>query len=168
MTVFNIYMTYGGTNWGNLGYLDVYTSYDYAAVITEDRTVSREKYSEAKLIANFVQTSPAYWTAISQNNHQANGLYTGNSALTVTALFDDKTKFFIIRHAAYNTSDAIEYRIMLPTSSGNITVPQLGGQLSLHGRDSKFHVSDYDIGGINLLYSTAEIFTWKKDGESVY
>ncbi|KAK4909035.1 hypothetical protein LTR49_022134 [Elasticomyces elasticus] len=165
MTVFNIYMTYGGTNWGNLGHPGGYTSYDYAAVISEDRTVSREKYSEAKLIANFVQSSPAYWTAISQNNHQANGSYTGNDALAVTALFDNTTKFFVIRHAAYNTVDTTNYNITLPTSAGNITVPQLGGQLSLHGRDSKFHVSDYDIGGINLLYSTAEIFTWKQYGD---
>jgi hypothetical protein len=32
------------------------------------------------------------------------------------------------------------------------------------GRESKFHVTDYDVGGINLLYSTAEIFTWRKFG----
>jgi beta-galactosidase len=41
----------------------------------------------------------------------------------------------------------------------------MGGRLSLNGRDSKFHVIDYDIGGINLIYSTAEIFTWKKSSE---
>jgi hypothetical protein len=35
----------------------------------------------------------------------------------------------------------------------------------LNGRDSKFHVTDYDLGGVNLLYSTAEIFTWKKYGD---
>ncbi|KAK1146759.1 hypothetical protein N8T08_002520 [Aspergillus melleus] len=29
-------------------------------------------------------------------------------------------------------------------------------------RDSKVIVADYDLGGLNLLYSTAEIFTWKK------
>jgi hypothetical protein len=28
----NFYMTYGGTNWGNIGYPGVYTSYDYGAV----------------------------------------------------------------------------------------------------------------------------------------
>ena len=32
----------------------------------------------------------------------------------------------------------------------------------MNGRDSKIHVTDYDVGGTNLLYSTAEIFTWKK------
>jgi len=34
--------------------------------------------------------------------------------------------------------------------------------LTLSARDSKWHVTDYDLGGTNLLYSTAEIFTWKK------
>lgn len=56
--LFNIYMTYGGTNWGNLGYPGGYTSYDSAAVIAEDRTIAREKYSEAKLQANFFQYLP--------------------------------------------------------------------------------------------------------------
>lgn len=33
--------------------------------------------------------------------------------------------------------------------------------MTLSGRDSKIHVTDYDVGGTNLLYSTAEVFTWK-------
>ncbi|KAK5007345.1 hypothetical protein LTR28_005405, partial [Elasticomyces elasticus] len=68
VTIFNVYMIYGGTNWGNLGHPGGYTSYDYGAVISEERLVSREKYSEAKLEANFLQASPAYLTAIPQNN----------------------------------------------------------------------------------------------------
>ena len=164
MTIFNVYMTYGGTNWGNLGHPGGYTSYDYGAVITEDRLVTREKYSEAKLEANFLQVSPAYLTAVAQNNTNANGSYTGNNALAVTALLGhgDATNFYIIRHAAYNSLNSTEYSITLPTSQGTITIPQLGGSLVLNGRDSKFHVTDYDVGGANLLYSTAEIFTWKK------
>lgn len=54
VTIFNIYMTYGGTNALNLGHPGGYTSYDYGAVISEDRTVSREKYSEAKLEVNLI------------------------------------------------------------------------------------------------------------------
>lgn len=165
VTIFNIYMTYGGTNWGNLGHPGGYTSYDYAAVIDEERGVAREKYSEAKLEANFLRASPAYLTAVAQNNSQANGSYTGNSALAVSALLGNVTDFFVIRHAAYNSNDTTDYTITLPTSKGNVTIPQLGGSLSLIGRDSKFHVTDYDVGGINLLYSTAEIFTWKKYGD---
>ncbi|KAK5111284.1 hypothetical protein LTR85_012225 [Meristemomyces frigidus] len=142
VTIFNIYMTYRGTNWGNLGHPG--TSYDYGAMIDEMRVVTREKYSEAKLEANFLQASPAYFTAVAQNNTNANGSYTGNDALAVTALLGNVTNFFVIRHAAYNSLNTTNYHITLPTSKGNITIPQLGGSLSLHGRDSKFHVSDYN------------------------
>jgi len=54
ITIFNQYMMYGGTNWGNLGQSGGYTSYDYGAAIMEDRTLFREKYYEAKLIAQFM------------------------------------------------------------------------------------------------------------------
>jgi Beta-galactosidase, domain 2 len=49
----------------------------------------------------------------------------------------------------------------VPTSAGVLTLPQLGGSLTLNGRDSKVHVTDYDVAGTNILYSTAEVFTWK-------
>lgn len=52
------------------------------------------------------------------------------------------------------------YTLTLPTSSGNLTIPQLGGQLTLDGKDSKVHVIDYTAGSSHLLYSTAEIMTW--------
>jgi hypothetical protein len=52
--------------------------------------------------------------------------------------------------------------LSLNTSQGILSIPQLSGSLTLSGRDSKFHITDYDLGGTTLLYSTAEIFTWKK------
>jgi hypothetical protein len=52
--------------------------------------------------------------------------------------------------------------VKLPTSAGTLSIPQLGGSLTLNGRDSKVHVTDYDVAGINLLYSTSEVFTWKQ------
>jgi len=48
----------------------------------------------------------------------------------------------------------------------SVSIPQLGGSLTLSGRDSKWHVTDYDLGGIVLEYSTAEILTWKKFAEN--
>ena len=68
----------------------------------------------------------------------------------------------IVRHADYQQTTSTTYKMNLSTTSGMIIVPQLGGSLTLSGRDSKFHVTDYDLGGASLLYSTAEIFTWKK------
>lgn len=158
-TILNRYMVYGGTNWGNLGHPRGYTSYDYAAVIREDRRVDREKYSEAKLLANFIQASPAYLSAtpgsLTEDQYAPAGL-------TVTPLKDNVsgTGFYVIRQSDYSSIATVNYTVKLPTKSGVVTIPQMRGHLSLHGRDSKIFVTDYDVGGITLLYSTAEIFTW--------
>ena len=162
VTILNLYMTYGGTNWGNLGHPGGYTSYDYAAVIREDRRVDREKYSEQKLQANFFKVSPAYLTAA--RGSASNTTWTSSQALTVTPATSNTTNFYFVRHAKYNTLDSVTYKLNIHTAAfGNVTVPQVNGtSLTLNGRDSKTHVSDYDIGGATLVYSTAEVFTWHK------
>ena len=161
-TILNIYMTFGGTNWGNLGHPGGYTSYDYSAVIREDRRVDREKYSEQKLQANFFKVSPAYLTAARGN--ASTTLWTTSADLTVTPASGNSTKFYFLRHSKYNSLDSTSYKLKISTTAfGNITVPQLNEtSLTLNGRDSKIHVSDYSLGGATLVYSTAEIFTWHK------
>jgi hypothetical protein len=156
---------YGGTNWGNLGHPGVYTSYDYGSAIAEDRSIAREKYSELKLEANFLKVSPAYLTA--NPGILSSTLYTDNADLAVTPLIGNgsASNFYVLRHSDYSSLATTNYKLRLSTSAGNLTVPQLSGILTLNGRDSKIHVTDYDIGGTNLLYSTAEIFTWKKFDE---
>ncbi|KAJ0294625.1 hypothetical protein CBS470a_000533 [Colletotrichum nupharicola] len=123
--ILNLYMTFGGTNWGNMGHPEGYTSYDHGASIRENRGIDREKYSEAKLQAHWLHVSKAYLTS-------------------------------------YDTFERTGYTLTVPTTYGNVTIPMLGGELSLHGRDSKIHVTDYDVGGVHLVYSSGEIFTWKK------
>jgi hypothetical protein len=86
--------TWGGTNWGNLGHSDGYTSYDYGALLTEERLVNREKYSEAKLQAHFFQVSPAYLEA---DRHGPSLAWTDNNAITVTPATTNTTKFYISR-----------------------------------------------------------------------
>ncbi|PQE06986.1 beta-galactosidase protein [Rutstroemia sp. NJR-2017a BBW] len=158
----SLYMIFGGTNWGNLGHPGGYTSYDVGAAIKEDRQVTREKYSELKLQAGFLQSSPAYLTTHPENGSY--GIYTDSSALATTRLTGNHTNFYVVRHGLLTSSDTTSYNLRVNTSVGTVTIPQLGGSLTLHGRDSKIHVVDYDVGGINLIYSTAEIFTWKKAG----
>jgi beta-galactosidase len=139
-----------------------YTSYDYGASITEDRLIWREKYSEMKLQANLFKVSPAYLTATPGS--VANGSYASTNAIAVTPLFgnDTRTNFYVVRHADFTSLNDTTYKLNVPTTIGNITIPQLGGSLALYGRDAKIHVTDYDIGGINLIYSSGEIFTWTK------
>ncbi|CAN9408063.1 unnamed protein product [Alternaria alternata] len=67
VTILNLYMTYGGTNWGTLGHPGGYTSYDDAAPIKEDRQVDREEHSSSNSRPGFVHVSPTYLTAARGN-----------------------------------------------------------------------------------------------------
>jgi hypothetical protein len=154
-------MIYGGTNWGNLGHAGGYTSYDYAAAIKEDRSVAREKYSELKLEAHFMKASPGFMVATPGLSNET-GLYSPDTSVTVTPVVGPNGSFFVVRHTDYQLTTSTSYRLNLPTSSGNVAIPQLGGKLTLGRRDSKIHVTDYPLGKYSLLYSTAEIFTWQK------
>lgn len=106
--------------------------------------------------------SPAYLTATPGN--VSNGSFVNTNSIAVTPLVGKETSFYVIRHAAYNTFDSTNYRLTIPTSKGSMSIPQLSSTLTLNGRDSKIHVADYDVGGMDLLYSSAEIFTWKSYG----
>ena len=147
------------TNWGNLGHPGGYSSYDYGALVAEDRSVSRSKFSEIKLQTNFLKASPQYLTATPYPT--SNGSYTNTPAIATSRLSSGKTDFYIVRHSKYNTQASTSYRLDVVTSTGNISVPQ-NGNLTLNGRDSKIHVFNYDLGDFTLLYSTAEIYTWKR------
>lgn len=69
------------------------------------------------------------------------------------------------RHSDYTSLESTPYSFTVPTSQGNVTIPQLGGNLILNGRDSKIHVTDYDVGGYNVVYSSADIYTHGKSSE---
>ena len=127
-----------------------------------------EKYSEAKLLVNGLRASPAYLTATPAN--ASNTSYSDTQDIAVTPLYGNgtNTNFYVVRHAAYNSNDTTQYKLLAQTSVGNLTIPQtshLSSTLTLNGRDSKIHVTDFDVGGTNLLYSTGEVFTWIKDAE---
>jgi Glycosyl hydrolases family 35 len=119
-TWINLYMTYGGTNWGNLAEPDDYTScvtfasinpfvadvnssrYDYAAPIREDHTLS-PKYSEIKLQANFLHASPDFLVAKRIGNGTTTGgtAYSDNPRIYTTALRSDAgVNFYIIRQTS--------------------------------------------------------------------
>lgn len=133
--------------------------------MTETRNVTREKYSELKLLGNFAKVSPSYLLATPSN--LTTSTYANTADLTVTPLKgDDSTSYYVARHSNYSSQASTPYKLKLPTSAGDVTIPQLGGDLSLNGRDSKIHVADYNVSGTMVVYSTAEIFTWKKFADS--
>ncbi|KAF2186132.1 glycoside hydrolase family 35 protein [Zopfia rhizophila CBS 207.26] len=158
VSIFNVYMTFGGTNWGNLGHPGGYTSYDYGSPIKEDRTVTREKYSELKLQATFIQSSPGILLTTPGSNTTTT--YSSNPDITITPLFGNGTgSFFVVRHTNYSTLASTQYQVTLPSSKGDIHIPKANGSLTLNGRDSKIMVTDYNAAGKTLLYSTSDIFT---------
>jgi beta-galactosidase len=91
--------------------------------------------------------------------------YSDTTDITVTPILgntSDDASFFVVRHSDYTSLNSTSYKVLLPTSQGQITIPQAGQSLSLNGRDSKVMVTDYDVQGTRLLYSTADIFTHQK------
>ncbi|KAJ5975564.1 hypothetical protein N7481_009271 [Penicillium waksmanii] len=135
-THFSIVEFQGGSGGGWLlvvqtgdGYQGGYTSYDYGAAITETRGISREKYSEQKLEANFLKVSPAYLTAALGLG--INGSYGAPASIAVTPLYgnDTQTNFYLVRHANFSSTSNTEYTLHLPTRIENISIPQLGGEL---------------------------------------
>lgn len=132
-------------------------------MIKEDRTLIREKYAEAKLIAQFIKASPAYLTATPGN--LTNTSYVSTTEITTTPIFGNVTNFYVTRQSDYTSLDSTPYTLTVPTSVGNVTIPQLGGTLTLNGRDSKVQVIDYDVGGYNLIYSSSDIYTQGASGD---
>lgn len=124
----------------------------------------REKYVELKLQANFFKVAPA-WLVADAHNFTNNSQIADTDAITVTALTSSPTAFYVIRHSDFTSMDTTLYKLRLPTSMGNVTLPQLGGSLSLNGRDSKIMTTDFAAGDADIVYSTAEIFTWQKYGD---
>ncbi|KAH8429096.1 glycoside hydrolase family 35 protein [Aspergillus melleus] len=158
----NLYMIFGGTNWGNIGHPGGYTSYDVGAAIDENRGISREKYSEIRLQVNFLSASPEYLTM--KPKPGTFGVYTDTSDLLVTPLSGSSASFYVVHHRDLKSQKAVSYKLKVKTSLGNLVIPLLGGSLTLIGRDAKIHLVDYDIGGIKLVYSTFEMLSWKRTG----
>ncbi|RDA91222.1 hypothetical protein CP533_3404 [Ophiocordyceps camponoti-saundersi (nom. inval.)] len=159
--IFSLYMIFGGTNWGNLGHPGGYTSYDYGACIRENGVIDREKYSELKLEAEFLRVSPGY--LVTTPGDATRGVYSANQNITITPLLTQNAGgFFVVRHTDFANTKSASFTLSLPTSAGTLTIPQSGGVLTLPGRDSKVVVTDYPVGDYSLLYSSAEVFTWKK------
>ncbi|KAF2493127.1 hypothetical protein BU16DRAFT_563304 [Lophium mytilinum] len=163
VTELSLYMIYGGTNWGHMSWQRVYTSCDFRAAISENRAISREKYGEIKLEAQFLKVAPAYRT--SRLIHSASDAYSTSPNVFVSQTKDvlrGNTTFWTTRHADYRSTTNKTYLLKVPTTQGTLTIPQLGGSLTLAGYNSKIHVTDFAVRPYSILYSSAEIYTWLK------
>ncbi|KAG8680861.1 hypothetical protein FRC08_015999 [Ceratobasidium sp. 394] len=149
----SLYMTYGGTNWGNLATPKVYTSYDYGAAISEDRSLT-PKFSEIKLQALFLHASPNY--------HFAGRIGTGTGFTNSDQIFTTNLatlsgqSFYIVRQTTNSNTNRVEFKLKVNTKAGDLTIPQYGGSMALDGRESKILVTEYPFGRSVLRYTTAE------------
>ncbi|KAF2026978.1 hypothetical protein EK21DRAFT_72984 [Setomelanomma holmii] len=154
-TLINLYMAYGGTNWGHLAAPVVYTSYDYVAPLRETREV-RDKFKQYKLIALFTRASQGLENTYMESNGTANAV--DNSAIWTWVLKnrDTDARFYLAENNNTRSRAVTNFAITVNTSAGAITIPSL----QLNGRQSRFVVTDYAIGDKTLLYSSAEIVTY--------
>jgi hypothetical protein len=109
-----------------------------------------------------LKVTPTYLTA--SVGDAKNGTYTNNQNIFTTPIWGNgsETNLYAVRHADFQQTSPVAYKLTVNTTRGPVVIPQLGGSLTLSGRDSKWHVTDYNLGAESLLYSTAEIFTWKE------
>ncbi|KAJ7692256.1 putative beta-galactosidase [Mycena rosella] len=159
----NLYMTYGGTNWGNMHCSTIYSSYDYGAAIAEDRTPT-PKLNEIKLQGYFLHASPDY-LLVGRVGNGTVGLgtaYSTSSDIYTTNLESpaSQANFYIVRQLTnVKTSDTVFTLRVNTTLEGEIDIPK-NGNLTLAGRESKIIVTNYPFGASKLEYSTAEVMTW--------
>lgn len=158
VTVLNLYMAYGGTNWGWIGVPFNPTSYGYAAAISENRFLS-DKFYEIKNLALFTRSAKELTKTRMTTRGTA---HTDNSAITTTELrnVESNAGFHVIRHTDPESVEPEQFRMSLQTSAGNYTVPTQGGALSLVGNKAKIITTDFNLGDKKLIYSTLEIITW--------
>ncbi|VUC37130.1 unnamed protein product [Clonostachys rosea] len=158
VTMLNLYMLYGGTNWGAIGAPFQQTSYDYSAAISENRTIGN-KFYEMKNLARFTRIAHD----LAKTDLVGTGTtYTETEGITANELRNPDTDagFYAIRPTDPTAPNDFATRITIKTSSGNVTVPRLGGSLSLKAHYAKILTTDFRFGDVNLLYSTAEILSY--------
>lgn len=162
-TAQNLYMTYGGTNWGWQADPNVvYTSYDYGAAFSETRRLT-EKVPVLKQLGYLVDTVTDLRKADDLGEQAGT-----NPAIRVWVKEnpDTKARFYFVRHSGNGTAatdDSTSYTVDTP--GGSYTVPQQPGTaLRVNGRDFKILPAWYALERQRLVYSTSEVYSSSRAG----
>ncbi|KAH8093824.1 glycoside hydrolase family 35 protein [Cristinia sonorae] len=166
-TIFNVYMLYGGTNWGQTLEPTVYSSYDYGGGINENR-IATPKMNEMRLQGLFLRVA----TDLLAADRIGNGTqYTSSASAYTTELRNKATNgaFYFLRQNDARSLDKITTTLTVSTSAGTISIPR-SGTITLNGRDTKIIVTDFVFGAskTNILYSTTEVMTWTTIDDTDY
>ncbi|KAF3934632.1 Beta-galactosidase [Dactylellina cionopaga] len=155
VTLFNIYMAFGGTNWGHSAAPVVYTSYDYAAPLRETREVL-DKFKQTKLLALFTRVSSALWKTNMETNGTAVATKDPSLFTWVLRNPDAFTGFYFVGHTTSSSRANTAFSLEVTASDGNHTITSL----DLQGRQMRIIVTDYTFGDYTLLYSSAQVLTY--------
>ncbi|KAI0128537.1 family 35 glycosyl hydrolase [Xylariales sp. AK1849] len=152
ITLHNIYMAWGGTNWGHSAAPVVYTSYDYSAPLRETRQ-QWDKLSQTKLIGLFTRVSTDLLETYMVGN--GTGYQLSSSAGFSWVLKNPYTGagFTVVQQASTTSQMKVSFAVDLDTSAGTVTIPTV----ELYGRQSKILVTDYSFGSHSLIYSSSDI-----------
>ncbi|KAM0720179.1 hypothetical protein Q7P37_004315 [Cladosporium fusiforme] len=156
VTGVNLYMVFGGTTWGGLPMPTVGTSYDYSAPISEPRTIG-DKYAETKLLGFFLRAAKGLTRIEKGGNGTTN--YTGNAAIFAQELYnvDGDGRFYVVKHTNTSLTSLETFKLRVSTSVGEVVIPQYASHSAIDGRQAKVLVTDFDAGGQQVIYSTAEV-----------
>ncbi|KAH7092839.1 glycoside hydrolase family 35 protein [Auriculariales sp. MPI-PUGE-AT-0066] len=147
---------------GQIAYPDATTSYDFAAAISESRQLT-DKYGELKVQSMFLRNFPDLRKTdlVGEDNTTHVGVNT-----THLRNPDTGAEFFISRHQVTNESTTLTFKLDI---GNNLVVPQLGGEITIAGRDSKVITKNLSFGSKSKVqYSTAPLFSsFAVDGQDV-
>ncbi|KAH9818135.1 glycoside hydrolase family 35 protein [Teratosphaeria destructans] len=157
VTLQNLYIAFGGTNWGNLGAPVVYTSYGmyYSAPLRETREVEA-KFKQTKLISLFTRVSQDLLKTAMESNGTGNAVSSESVYSWVIRNVDNRAGFYTLQQSTTSSRNAVTFDVYLDTSIGPVTVPNV----QLNGRQSKIVTTDYHFGDDTLLYCSADILTY--------
>ncbi|ORY24136.1 glycoside hydrolase superfamily [Naematelia encephala] len=151
----NVYMVYGGTNYGHTAFPLGLTSYDYWAAISEDRAF-KDKYYGLKLMSHFVRSSrdlPKTWPVASGDSI---GTDAAPGIIQVDELRNPDTDagFYVVRHANSSSLEHTSFNLSISDWQGKTAVP-----VTLNGRDSRIIATNFCWGTSCISHSSAAILT---------
>ncbi|KDN69951.1 putative glycosyl hydrolase family 35 [Colletotrichum sublineola] len=144
ITLLNIYMAYGGTNWGH-----------YDAPLRETREQGAKLF-QTKLLGLFTRVSFDLLKTDMVGNGTGYSLSSTSAFSWVLRNPDTQAGFTIVQQNSTNSMSPIQFDVKLNTTAGSVTVPNF----VLNGRQSKILVTDYAFGKHTLLYASADIATY--------
>jgi len=148
-TVHNVYMTYGGRNWGWQADPNVvYTSYDYGAAFNEQRELTEKVpvlKQQAYLIASVKDLAKTDDLGELAGSDPAIRIWVKQNP-------DTGARFYFLRHANSTSSALNATRFTVDVADGSYQPAVV-----VNGRDFKILTAGYDLERQRLVYSTSEI-----------